>query len=166
MGKIYTKHGDDGTTALLGGERVPKTDVRVEANGAIDEVVALLGLVRAHRLETDCARNLLEAIQQQLMRLMAHVAASGETPLTGMGPILAQMETAIDMQTGGRKFSFVVPGADVAEAWLHVVRTKARTAERRLWAVHAVYPLSAVAMQFMNRLSDYLFVLAESGQSE
>ena len=132
MGKIYTKHGDDGTTALLGGERVPKTDVRVEANGAIDELVALLGLVRAHRPETDCARNLLEAIQQ----------------------------------TGGRKFSFVVPGADVAEAWLHVVRTRARTAERRLWAVHAVYPLSAVAMQFMNRLSDYLFVLAESGQSE
>lgn len=162
MGKIYTKHGDSGTTGLLGGERVPKTDVRVEANGVIDEVVALLGLVRAHRPEADSERSLLEAIQLQLMELMGHVAASGKTQLVGLDAILTRMETAIDSLTDGRKFAFVVPGTNVAEAWLHVVRTKVRTAERRLWAVHAIYPLSATAMQFMNRLSDYLFVLAES----
>lgn len=166
MGKICTKHGDNGTTALLGGERVPKTDARVEANGVIDEVVALIGLVRAHRPEADGERSLMEAIQLQLMQLMGHVAASGKKPLTGTDAILAQMEKAIDSLTDGYKFSFVVPGTDVAEAWLHVVRTKVRTAERRLWAVHAVYPLSAAAMRFMNRLSDYLFVLAESGKGE
>ena len=147
--QIYTKTGDKGLTSLRGGVRVSKNDLRIEANGEIDMLNSLLGLF-AERSP------LLTDIQRELMVVMSHVA----TPEGKENPrplhckeLTQQMEHAIDAAT--QPTGFVLPRGIV-----HVARAQCRTAERRLWAVHRQYPLDESILRMMNRLSDYLFVLA------
>ena len=150
MKQLYTKTGDSGETSLRGGVRVSKNDLRIEANGEIDMLNSLLGLfAAAHPLLTD--------IQRELMVVMSHVA----TPEGKENPrplhckeLTQQMEQAIDAAT--QPTGFVLPRGIV-----HVARAQSRTAERRLWAVHRQYPLDESILRMMNRLSDYLFVLAQ-----
>lgn len=183
MSKIYTKRGDKGTTSLLGCRDVPKTDVRVEANGEIDELVALLGVIRADNRQSE-ARHAKERhdmplplswrdMQQQLMLVMKHVAmASGkdahtesqttwqEDELQVLAEAVQQMECFIDAHASQLPFTFVLPGSNRPSAFIHWARSKARTVERRLWAVAEQYRLSTVILCYANRLSDYLFVVA------
>lgn len=196
MSKIYTKRGDKGTTSLLGCRDVPKTDVRVEANGEIDELVALLGIIRADNRQSE-ARHAKERhdmplplswrdMQQQLMLVMKHVAmASGkdahtesqtswqedglqvpeqttrqEDELQVLAEAVQQMECFIDAHASQQPFTFVLPGSNRPSAFIHWARSKARTVERRLWAVAEQYRLSTVILCYANRLSDYLFVVA------
>lgn len=183
MSKIYTKRGDKGTTSLLGCRDVPKTDVRVEANGEIDELVALLGIIRADNRQSE-ARHAKERhdmplplswrdMQQQLMLVMKHVAmASGkeshtesqaswqEEELQVLAEAVQQMECFIDAHASQQPFNFVLPGSNRPSAFIHWARSKARTVERRLWAVAEQYRLSTVILCYANRLSDYLFVVA------
>ena len=196
MSKIYTKRGDKGTTSLLGCRDVPKTDVRVEANGEIDELVALLGIIRADNRQSE-ARHAKERhdmplplswrdMQQQLMLVMKHVAmASGkdahtesqttwqeealqvpeqaswqEEELQVLAEAVQQMECFIDAHASQLPFTFVLPGSNRPSAFIHWARSKARTVERRLWAVAEQYRLSTVILCYANRLSDYLFVVA------
>ena len=196
MSKIYTKRGDKGTTSLLGCRDVPKTDVRVEANGEIDELVALLGVIRADNRQWE-ARHAKERhdtplplswrdMQQQLMLVMKHVAmASGkdahtesqttwqeeelqvpeqaswqEDELQVLAEAVQQMECFIDAHASQQPFTFVLPGSNRPSAFIHWARSKARTVERRLWAVAEQYRLSTVILCYANRLSDYLFVVA------
>lgn len=196
MSKIYTKRGDKGTTSLLGCRDVPKTDVRVEANGEIDELVALLGIIRADNRQWE-ARHAKERhdtplplswcdMQQQLMLVMKHVAmASGkdahtesqaswqedglqvpeqaswqEDELQVLAEAVQQMECFIDAHASQLPFTFVLPGSNRPSAFIHWARSKARTVERRLWAVAEQYRLSTVILCYANRLSDYLFVVA------
>ena len=196
MSKIYTKRGDKGTTSLLGCRDVPKTDVRVEANGEIDELVALLGVIRADNRQSE-ARHAKERhdmplplswrdMQQQLMLVMKHVAmASGkdahtesqttwqeeelqvpeqaswqEDELQVLAEAVQQMECFIDAHASQQPFTFVLPGSNRPSAFIHWARSKARTVERRLWAVAEQYRLSTVILCYANRLSDYLFVVA------
>lgn len=196
MSKIYTKRGDKGTTSLLGCRDVPKTDVRVEANGEIDELVALLGVIRADNRQSE-ARHAKERhdmplplswrdMQQQLMLVMKHVAmASGkdahtesqttwqedelqvseqaswqEEELQVLAEAVQQMECFIDAHASQQPFTFVLPGSNRPSAFIHWARSKARTVERRLWAVAEQYRLSTVILCYANRLSDYLFVVA------
>ena len=150
MKQIYTKTGDSGETSLRNGVRVSKDDPRIEANGEIDMLNSLIGLF-AERSP------LLDDIQRELMVVMSHVA----TPCGKENPrplhcdeLTERMEQAIDaanMSTG-----FVVP-----QGLIHVARAQCRTAERRLWAVHRLYPLNASILKMINRLSDYLFVMAQ-----
>lgn len=155
MKKIYTKTGDEGMTSLRGGVRVCKEDPRIEANGEIDMLNSLIGLFTE-------GSPLLVDIQHELMVVMSHVA----TPYGRENPrplhcdeITRRMEHAIDaanMSTG-----FVLP-----HGIIHVARAQCRTAERRLWAVHRLYPLNKSILKMMNRLSDYLFVMAEGRRDE
>jgi len=158
MKQIYTKTGDEGTTSLRGGQRVAKDDVRIEANGQIDHLNALLGIVRTYRPD-----EMLKRIQAELMTVMSHIA----TPEGEVNPrqsnaeaLTADMEQAIDRMTSGKTVGFVLPGEDSASAFAHLARTQARTVERRLWALNRQYAVDASVLKMMNRLSDYLFTLA------
>lgn len=158
MKQIYTKTGDGGQTSLRGGERVEKDDIRIETNGQIDHLNALLGVVRS-ALDAP----LIRQIQQELMVVMSHVATPEgcENPKAlHVVALTDQMEREIDALTDGRALGFVVPGDHREKAFLHVARTQCRTVERRLWTLHRSYPVDADILRFFNRLSDYLFALS------
>jgi ATP:cob(I)alamin adenosyltransferase len=164
MKQIYTKTGDEGMTSLRDGVRVPKDDPRIETNGQIDQLNAHLGVVRSMLDDTQdvASLQLIHAVQRELMTVMSHIA----TPDGGINPrelhvaeITSQLEQAIDRADyqGG----FVVPGGgSQLAAFIHLARTQARTVERRLWSLHREHPVNNDILVMMNRLSDYLFVLA------
>ena len=162
MKQIYTKTGDEGTTSLRGGMRVPKDDLRIEVNGQIDHLNALLGVVRQQANLADAPTALLHRIQQELMVIMSHIATpDGETnprPLH-VHELTAQMEQAIDSLTQDRTVGFVIPGDNPQTVFIHVARTQTRTVERRLWTLHRQHPINAEILVFFNRLSDFLFSL-------
>jgi ATP:cob(I)alamin adenosyltransferase len=164
MKQIYTKTGDEGQTSLRDGVRVPKDDLRIETNGQIDQLNAHLGIVRSMLDETQdvAALQLILAVQRELMTVMSHIA----TPDGSVNPrelhaqeITAQLERAID--SSDYQGGFVVPGGgSQLSAFIHLARTQARMVERRLWSLHREYPVDRDVLVMMNRLSDYLFVLA------
>lgn len=156
--KVYTRNGDGGQTSLMGEKNVAKDDVRIEANGMLDELNAVLGVVKAAMLESP-QRIRIDAVQNQIMRIMG-VVAGARTDMSALTRITTQLEQDIDAMAVDGKFCFSVPGETPLNAWLHVARARCRTAERRLWTMHARYPVDAAILQFVNRLSDYLFVLA------
>jgi len=163
MGKIYTKTGDAGMTSIRGGERVMKNDIRIETNGELDELNSLIGVVRSMMLEDDARRENMERVQRALMAVMSYVASSGNYEkliLEDLPPLVADMEEQIDRLMCDCKFCFVLPGSNQLSAFMHLARSKARTAERRLCVVNQKYPLSPDVMKFINRLSDYLFAMA------
>ena len=149
-------------TSLRDGVRVPKDDLRIEVNGQIDQLNALLGIVRSMLGDDDADKGLIHAAQRELMTVMSHLA----TPDGHVNPrklhaaeLVRQLEQAIDRANyqGG----FVVPGAGSQQAaFIHLARTQARTVERRLWSLNREHPVDGSVMVMMNRLSDYLFVLA------
>ena len=151
MKQIYTKTGDEGMTSLRNGVRVSKDDPRIEANGEIDMLNSLIGLFAEKS-------PLLTDIQRELMVVMSHVATpdgkENPRPLH-CNELTAQMEQAID--AASTPTGFVLPRGIV-----HVARAQCRTAERRLWTVHRQHPLNESILRMMNRLSDYLFVLANT----
>lgn len=166
MKQLYTRTGDSGLTSLREGVRVEKDDLRIEVNGQVDHLNALLGLVRSDErtaalLPTDDAA-LIRRVQTELMAVMSHIATpSGSVnprPLH-VGELTAEMEQVIDRRTDGRTTGFTIPGDTPAAALLHVARTQTRTVERRLWTLHREHPLSPSVLTFFNRLSDYLFSL-------
>lgn len=169
LNKIYTRTGDDGTTGLVGGERVAKADQRIEAYGTVDELNAALGLLpqflgQEQDLETVKLVRRLLAIQQALFDIGASLATRTEKRWANM-PMATQahvdwLENDIDAMNATLEplRSFVLPGGSLAVAQFHVARTVCRRAERevlRLAQVEAVEPLE---IKFLNRLSDWLFV--------
>ena len=162
MKQIYTKTGDEGMTSLRDGVRVSKDDPRIEANGQIDQLNAHLGIVRSMLHDDDEDSRFILAVQRELMTIMSHIA----TPDGGVNPrelhaqeIIAQLEQAID--SADYKGGFVVPGrGSQLSAFIHLARTQARTVERRLWSLNREHPVNDDILVMMNRLSDYLFVLA------
>ncbi len=164
MKQIYTKTGDEGQTSLRDGVRVPKDDLRIETNGQIDQLNAQLGVVRSmlNVMQDVADLQLILAVQRELMTVMSHIA----TPDGSVNPrelhaqeITAQLERAID--SSNYQGGFVVPGGgSQLSAFIHLTRTQARTVERRLWSLHREHPVDRDVLVMMNRLSDYLFVLA------
>ena len=164
MKQIYTKTGDEGQTSLRDGVRVPKDDLRIETNGQIDQLNAQLGVVRSMLDETQdvAVLQLILTVQRELMTVMSHIA----TPDGSVNPrelhaqeITAQLERSID--SSNYQGGFVVPGGgSQLSAFIHLARTQARTVERRLWSLHREHPVERDVLVMMNRLSDYLFVLA------
>ena len=142
MKDIYTKTGDKGTTSLKGGERVPKDDIRIEANGMIDLLNSQLGLVRAASVDIE-ERELIIAIQKELMIIMSHIAT---------------MEEYIDSVPSPE--GFVIPGENLLSSQMHIARSTARTVERRLWTLNKTYKVKEEILVFFNRLSDCLFAMA------
>lgn len=160
--KIYTKTGDDGTTSLAGGQRVPKTDVRVEAVGTVDELNSMLGWL-ATQVADAHDRSVVEQAQGALFGMGATLCNDRKAGGVAPAPYgVASLETEIDAvsQTLPPLRSFVLPGGCPAAAICHVCRTVCRRAERRVAALPAGGQGVGEALRYLNRLSDYLFVLA------
>src|SRR4051794_8986108 len=166
LNRIYTRTGDDGTTSLGSGERRKKYDLRVEAYGTLDEVNAVLGLVRLHTADDAVLDPVLARIQNDLFDVEADLCLSEKGPggarLTVTDAQVAWVEQEIDRLNADLAplRSFVLPGGTPAAAYLHLARTVCRRAERIMVALAAnpEEPVSAAAIQYMNRLSDFLFV--------
>ena len=164
--KIYTRTGDAGETALFDGTRVPKSDPRVDAYGDVDELNALLGVVRAGAVDAELAAR-LERIQRDLFALGARLAdpnariAARVTKASVESLDAAQLEAWIDAADAELPplRRFVLPGGSAAGALLHFARTVCRRAERRIVAL-GPGAVDAAVLVYLNRLSDLLFVLA------
>jgi cob(I)alamin adenosyltransferase len=164
--KIYTRTGDAGTTALFGGERVPKSSPRVRAYGSVDEANALLGVART-LLDAADLDGLLTELQKALFDVGADLATPDEAPVRAhVHPIdehdVRRLEAWIDRLEGevAPLKHFVLPGGDPAAAQLHVARAVARRAEREVVALAEQETINLQAAVYLNRLSDLLFVLA------
>lgn len=169
LNKIYTRTGDDGTTGLVDGSRCPKHAARMEAIGAVDEANSAIGLAVVALAGSDHAAALTR-IQNDLFDLGADLA----TPGTDFAPsemvlriVPAQatwLEQAIDglNETLAPLTSFILPGGSEAAARVHVARASVRRAERSMTALAAAQPANPAALAYINRLSDYLFVLARA----
>ncbi|NPU13508.1 cob(I)yrinic acid a,c-diamide adenosyltransferase [Bradyrhizobium sp. 83002] len=170
LNRIYTRTGDDGTTALGNGERRPKFDLRVSAYGTVDETNAALGVVRLHLAEAPEIDAMLGLIQNDLFDLGADLAVpqrEGKAErLRVVGSQVDRLERDIDTlnERLSPLTSFVLPGGTPAAAHLHVARTICRRAERIMaeLAGKPDEPVSEAAIRYMNRLSDFLFVASRA----
>lgn len=164
--KIYTKTGDDGQTGLFGGPRVAKDNARIEAYGAVDELNALLGLVRCEPLPADI-ETLLASFQHDLFALGAELATPDPAKLGTNwigGKQIGRLEQAIDLHDAqvAPLSQFILPAGSRGASLLHVARTVCRRAERRVvtLAESSPEPISPDILIYLNRLGDLLFVLA------
>lgn len=167
MARIVTKTGDKGTTAIFGGVRVPKDDPRIEANGTMDELNAHLGLIRAMLEQNDARHSFIGGMQMAIMQMMSLIATPSErrneNPNSFAPEWLEQLEaeTARMMSETPNNGYFILPGGTVLSAQIQLARTVCRRAERRLWTLERIDPLPEGLIPWVNRLSDYLFVLAK-----
>jgi cob(I)alamin adenosyltransferase len=163
--KLYTKTGDDGTTGLFGGGRVPKASARVDAYGTVDETNAAIGVARAVPLDP-VIDEVLARVQEDLFTIGAELACvPGRESRLGMALIgeadITRLEEAIDDADGACQplKNFVLPGGSPQAAALHVARTVSRRAERAVLSMTDA-PARRDVVVFLNRLSDLLFALA------
>lgn len=165
-GKIYTRGGDRGETSLLGGTRVAKDALRVEVYGTMDEATSMLGMARSISRYDDVVQDII-ALQGQLIPLMSEVASGPNAADKARFPtatlaLVEQMETVIDRYDGEwiKTGHFVRPGGSPASAALDCARTIFRRAERRLISLMRSEEVNPVILQYLNRLSDLLYVMA------
>ena len=175
--KVYTRGGDMGKTSLVGGQRVSKASVRLEAYGTVDELSSHLGLLAA-MLPDDADKEMIVRIQNCLFNVCTNLATDQEnTPLYPSAYLpegeIELLEQKVDeiMQLLPERQGFVLPGGTQEAAQAHICRTICRRAERRIVALSEVTRITPSVLQYVNRLSDYLFVLAKkinfnAGRSE
>jgi cob(I)alamin adenosyltransferase len=163
--KIYTKTGDTGTTSLIGGKRVPKYDIRIEAYGTVDELISWIGLIRDQEID-EGIQNSLTSIQDRLMTCASILAADCEDCLVKL-PSLSEddvvvLEKLIDkMETELKPLnSFILPGGHTIVSWCHIARNVCRRAERNILKLSVDFFVEENVIKYINRLSDYLFVLS------
>jgi cob(I)alamin adenosyltransferase len=172
INRVYTRTGDDGSTALVGGTRVAKDSARVESYGAIDELNSIVGLARAFNAEDGhkAARDRLEAILKQLQNELFDLGSELATPLEAIYEGMFRVSTD-DVRALERIMdacqkdlqplrSFVLPGGGRVSATLHMARTVCRRAEREILRLGREEDIGEFVLQYVNRLSDLLFVLA------
>ena len=170
LNRIYTRTGDDGSTALGSGERRAKYDLRVAAYGTVDETNATIGVARLHTAEAADLDAMLGRIQNDLFDLGADLSVpqrEGKAErLRVLGSQIERLEREIDILNAALSplTSFILPGGTPAAAQLHVARTVCRRAERVIVELSAnpAEPVSEAAIRYMNRLSDFLFVAARA----
>ncbi|MFN4257273.1 MAG: cob(I)yrinic acid a,c-diamide adenosyltransferase [Saprospiraceae bacterium] len=162
--KIYTKTGDKGQTALFGGRRVPKSHLRVDSYGTVDELNSFIGWL-ADLLENEHIRHVLKTVQDRLFTLGAHLASDPEKhpPTPDLLPediaLLEREMDAMDELLPPLR-NFILPGGHPAVSACHVCRTVCRRAERLVVALHETEPVEPQVLEYLNRLSDYFFVLS------
>ncbi|MFO1467985.1 MAG: cob(I)yrinic acid a,c-diamide adenosyltransferase [Steroidobacteraceae bacterium] len=160
LSKIYTRTGDEGSTGLGDGSRVPKEDARVEAYGSVDEANSCIGVVLAVAGLPEAVRRCLIEVQHDLFDL------GGELCIPTHHAISAEYVSRLEQQLDAFNEhlpplkEFILPGGGPATAAAHVARTVVRRAERRSWSLARVEAVSAEALKYLNRLSDLLFVIA------
>ena len=185
--KIYTKTGDKGETALIGGKRLLKSELRLEAYGSVDELNSCLGIVGAFANHLRNQANLepfcndlvsqIHSIQNLLFSVGSHLACADaqfakQLPVFDMGSVTV-LELKMDEYTAAlpELRNFILPGGSVLAAHLHLARTVCRRAERAVVRLHQKEPISEFIEVYLNRLSDFLFVAAryanfQQGQSD
>jgi cob(I)alamin adenosyltransferase len=160
LSKIYTRTGDDGTTGLGDGSRVPKDDPRVEAYGCVDETNSAIGVVLAvPGIPADVAELLLR-VQHELFDLGGELCIPGHRAIEGRH--VAALEASLDAFNDRLPplKEFILPGGGPGAAACHLARAICRRAERRCWTLARAESVAPEALRFLNRLSDLLFVLA------
>jgi cob(I)alamin adenosyltransferase len=175
--KLYTKTGDKGLTGLIGGTRVPKNDVRIEAYGTVDELNSFIGMLTCYPI-SDSIKVFLHLIQNNLFTVGSYLATDLTKVQVKQESILKsesieQIENEIDKLDAMLPVlsSFILPGGSQAGALSHICRTISRRAERRLFDMNEVYLIDNQSLVYFNRLSDYFFALSryltlESGGEE
>src|SRR6185295_9602235 len=165
--KIYTKTGDKGTTALFGGKRLSKSDLRIDAYGTVDELNSWLGVLRDQKVNSK-RKKILTAIQDRLFTLgsmLATVPGNTKVKIPVLHAVDVEvLEKEIDaMETKLQPMkSFVLPGGHPSVSFGHVARTVCRRGERLVIALDEKEKVDPLAIQYLNLLSDYLFVLCRS----
>jgi cob(I)alamin adenosyltransferase len=163
--KIYTLTGDDGTTSLSGGRRVPKHSLRVEAYGSVDELIAWIGLLRDYK-ENASRKGMLIYIQDQLMRCAAGLAYDSENSrsreILPVTECIAVLEKEIDRMEESLipLRNFILPGGSIVVSHCHIARCVCRRAERAVLRLNEAEGSPEIIIKFLNRLSDFLFVLS------
>ncbi|MDP4600382.1 MAG: cob(I)yrinic acid a,c-diamide adenosyltransferase [Polaribacter sp.] len=170
--KIYTKTGDEGTTGLFGGTRVAKNNLRIESYGTVDELNAYIGMIKDQEISTEIKQSLLK-IQYDLFTLGAMLATApnkktlkngterlnipkiNDTSILFLENEIDQMETTLPQMT-----HFILPGGHTTVSFCHIARCVCRRAERLTVALHEEENVNHTILIYLNRLSDYLFVLA------
>lgn len=162
--KIYTKTGDIGETSLFGGRRVLKSELRIESYGTVDELNSWIGLVRD--VSTDAALiDLLKEIQDRLFTIGSELAADPDNAKLKVPDLhesdVTLLETKMDEMESGLEplRSFILPGGHVHVSYCHLARTVCRRAERLAVALNQVSPVPPLIIKYLNRLSDFLFML-------
>lgn len=160
LSKIYTRTGDDGTTGLGDGSRVAKDSLRVEAYGTVDELNSAIGVLLAlPDLPAGVTACLIE-VQHELFDMGGELCIPGHTAISA--PQVTRLEQELDAFNEALPAlkEFILPGGGPAAASCHLARTVARRAERRVWSLAHAEQVSAPVLQYLNRLSDLLFVIA------
>jgi len=163
--KIYTLTGDDGTTSLLGGKRVPKHSIRVEAYGSVDELIAWVGLLRVHN-ENQVRCEILLYIQDQLMKCAAALASDRTNEKTRK--VMPDSDCTLLIEREIDKMeellpelkNFILPGGSILVSYCHIARCVCRRAERAVLRLKEAEESPEIIIRFLNRLSDYLYVLS------
>ncbi|MBI1837545.1 MAG: cob(I)yrinic acid a,c-diamide adenosyltransferase [Flavobacteriia bacterium] len=163
--KVYTKKGDSGTTQLIGGTRVPKSSIRIEAYGTIDELNSYIGLIRDQEINQEYKNQLIE-IQDRLFTIGSSLASDPEKSGMKIPDLLEAdiefLEISIDkmdMELPPMKF-FVLPGGHTIVSYCHIARCICRRSERIVVALKETEYVNEMVFKYINRLSDYLFVLS------
>lgn len=168
--KVYTRKGDQGETSLVGGVRIKKSDIRLEAYGTVDELSAQLGMLVAMMSESNMEeeRQMVIRVQNTLFNVCSHLATDqSQTPLYPSAKISPEEVTILEqrvdelMKQLPEKQGFILPGGCPAACQAHICRTVCRRAERRIAALAEGAIVGNEVQQYVNRLSDYLFVLAK-----
>lgn len=164
--RIYTRSGDKGLTRIHGGERVEKDNIRIEANGCLDELNSVIGIIRSMLTPQHEWQTPLKTIQMALMVTMSHVATPSSKRSINPNKLDEEMdifcEQQIDYYCSQLEDNgfFILPGGSPVSAQCQFARTVARRAERRLWTLNREDPVAESILRFVNRLSDLLFVMA------
>jgi len=164
--KIYTKTGDNGKTGLIGGTRVPKNDNRIEAYGTVDELNSFIGLLASYQL-LKTERYFLEKIQHRLFAIGSYLATDTTKIDINKSSIIhenniCEIEKEIDKLNENltNLTNFILPGGSIEGSICHICRTVSRRAERRILSLSDIYIVDIEIIKYMNRLSDYFFVLS------
>ena len=170
--KIYTKTGDKGTTSLFGGTRVPKHHIRIESYGTVDELNAHIGLIKDQEIEFH-TKEILNRIQDRLFTIGSTLATEPEKATLKSGkerlriPKISEedillLEKEMDLMNDElpEMTHFVLPGGHQSVSFCHIARCVCRRAERMATALYEISPFDEMVLKYLNRLSDYLFVLA------
>jgi cob(I)alamin adenosyltransferase len=169
--KIYTKTGDKGTTALFGGKRVSKADLRIETYGTVDELNSYIGLLRDQGVNGKRKSALVE-IQDRLFTVGSILATEPGNTKVKVPSLLETDITFLEKEIDGMEAllppmkSFILPGGHQSISFCHVARTVCRRAERLVIALDAQEKVNPLIIQYLNRLSDYLFVLSRKMTAE
>lgn len=165
--RVYTRTGDKGETSLVGGVRIKKSDIRLEAYGTVDELSAQLGML-VSMMEAGEERQMVVRVQNILFNVCTHLATDqSQTPLYPSARVpeeeVARLEERVNllMKQLPERQGFILPGGCPAACQAHICRTVCRRAERRIAALAEVATVGTEVQQYVNRLSDYLFVLAK-----